>query len=140
MNVKPVPIFADMPTSVQRIILDVIAAAPYGVGVRDILGRSSASNVVRLRWYCWWRQRNELTMGNGRAHSFPLIGRHWRRHHSTIIGGVGRYAADTREPPEGLTEMSVRKQTAYRLSRTAHAKRYRKFYPHLGLPHVRTPT
>lgn len=136
---KTPPTLDCFPQRVQEIILhEVMHAAPFGVKVDEVLGFSRHKPLVRLRWRIWWRQRNELT---GVAHSWVWMGNAWRRDRTTIMNGVATYESEMPDAPCAASgDWVERKRMAYRTSREKHAARYRHIYPHLGLPHERTPT
>lgn len=74
---------ANTPTAEQkrrRIVAEV--AERHGVEVADLMGKSTARYISNARMECFYRIKTEIGV-----QSFPVIGRFFDRHHTTILYG-----------------------------------------------------
>lgn len=76
-----------IPARISALVREI--ADREGLGVREILGPSRCRRVAFARFEVWWRLRN--SNGPERVPSYPMIGRWFRRDHTTVIHGVRRY-------------------------------------------------
>lgn len=82
----------DPQTAWAAIVREVADAA--GVNEKDLIENVRRSNRLSVvRFECYYRIKTEMTMPDGSAPSYPLIGR-WMggRDHTTIMHGVRRWA------------------------------------------------
>ena len=62
----------------------------YGVTFAEIVSHRKPTPVINARREAWWRIRHEV-MINGRAISYPEIGRRFGKDHTTILHSVQMY-------------------------------------------------
>lgn len=82
------------PSARYRRISEAIAAE-HGVDVRRVYSPERTPCVTRCRDEIAYRLR-------GLGLSFPMVGRHLRRHHATIIQAVRRHEQRNALRPEGM--------------------------------------
>jgi chromosomal replication initiation ATPase DnaA len=88
-----------LPPRIQKIVdqeRDKAAEYDRRVTTRQLLGKRNHHEIAWLRHAIWLRVREEIEVG-GKPISFPLMGRLFRRDHSTIIHGVNRARAQREE-------------------------------------------
>lgn len=140
MPTKKQPVLSDFPSNVQDLILHEVLHADFGTRVDEVLGFWREKTLVHLRWKIWWRMLNELTDPAGGAYTCATIGSVWQRDRTTVMNGISHHAAIVGAASPLSASWVERKNAAYEASRIRYAADRRHLYPHLGLPHVRTPT
>ena len=68
-------------------------AHKYGIPVHEIMGRDKSTHLVWARWEIWHRIKSELWTPGSERYSLAAIGRHFGKHHTTVIHGLKKYAA-----------------------------------------------
>lgn len=80
-----------LPPRVLAIVAET--AAYHDITIEDILGPSHKRVFAHPRHECFYRVYNELYRPDGsRAFSLLSIGRLFKRHHTTVMDGINRFA------------------------------------------------